>query len=87
MEVSDARRLKPLEGENRCLKKIVADLTLDITALEDVLSKNVVSPARRRRESWQLARFSHRSAACRRTAATRPGPLLPPDSPPSISPA
>ena len=40
MSVSDARRLKALEEENRRLKQIVANLTLDNTALKDVLSKN-----------------------------------------------
>ena len=39
MEVSDAKRLKQLEDENRRLKRIVADLTLDNTALKDVVSK------------------------------------------------
>ena len=39
MEVSDARRLKSLEEENRKLKRIVADLTLDITMLKDINSK------------------------------------------------
>lgn len=39
MEVSDARRLKTLEDENRKLKRIVADLTLDITMLKDINSK------------------------------------------------
>lgn len=40
MEVSEARRLRTLEDENRRLKRIVADQALDITALKDVLSKN-----------------------------------------------
>ena len=40
MEVSEARRLRALEDENRCLKKLVADLALDNAALKDVLSKN-----------------------------------------------
>jgi putative transposase len=40
MTVSDAKRLKALESENSRLKRIVADLTLDNTALKDVLSKN-----------------------------------------------
>lgn len=40
MTVSDAKRLKALEEENRKLKRIVADLTLDNTTLKDVLSKN-----------------------------------------------
>ncbi len=39
MEVSDARRLKALEDENRRLKSLVADLTLDNQALKLVASK------------------------------------------------
>jgi len=39
MEVSDARRLKQLEDENRRLREAVADLTLDNQALKLVLSK------------------------------------------------
>ena len=39
MEVSDARRLKVLEDENRRLKKLVADQALDIQILRDVNSK------------------------------------------------
>lgn len=39
MEVSDARRLKSLEDENRRLKKLVADQALDIQILRDVNSK------------------------------------------------
>jgi len=39
MEVSDAKRLKQLEDENRRLKKLVADLTLDKEALKDVLGR------------------------------------------------
>ena len=39
MDVSDAQRLRQLEDENRRLKRIVADQTLDIVALKDVLSK------------------------------------------------
>lgn len=40
MSVSDVKRLKALEAENRRLKGIVADLTLDNTALKELLSKN-----------------------------------------------
>lgn len=40
MEVSDAKRLKAVEDENRRLKKLVANQALDIQALKDVLSKN-----------------------------------------------
>ena len=39
MEVSEARRLKSLEEENRRLKRIVADQALDIQMLKDVNSK------------------------------------------------
>jgi putative transposase len=44
MEVSDARRLRALEDENRRLKHIVADLTLDNQALKALSSKNFLSP-------------------------------------------
>ena len=44
MDVSDARRLRTLEDENRRLKQIVADLTLDNQALKAVNSKNYLSP-------------------------------------------
>jgi putative transposase len=40
MDVSDARRLRQLEDENRRLKKIVADQALDIEALKAVASGN-----------------------------------------------
>ncbi len=40
LEVNEARRLKSLEDENARLKRIVAELTLDKMALQDVLSKN-----------------------------------------------
>ena len=39
LEVSEARRLRQLEDENRRLKQIVADLTLDNQALKTVLAK------------------------------------------------
>ena len=39
MDVTDARRLKQLEEENRRLKHMVADQALDIQALKAVLGK------------------------------------------------
>ena len=39
MEVSDAKRLRQLEDENRRLKQIVANQTLEIQAIKGVLSK------------------------------------------------
>ena len=41
MGVSELRRLKQLEDENRQLKRLVADLTLDKQMLQDVLSKKL----------------------------------------------
>ena len=39
LEVNEARRLRDLEDENRKLKRLVADLSLDKMALEEVLKK------------------------------------------------
>ena len=39
MDVTEARRLKELEDENRRLKKLVAEQALDIQMLKDVNSK------------------------------------------------
>jgi putative transposase len=39
LNVSEARRLKQLEGENARLKKLLADSMLDNAALKDLLSK------------------------------------------------
>ncbi len=48
MDVSDAKRLKALEDENAKLKKLLADSLLDNSALKELLSKNMVTPAARR---------------------------------------
>jgi len=40
MTVSDLKRLKAMEAENRRLKQIVADQALDNHALKELLSKN-----------------------------------------------
>jgi putative transposase len=40
MEVSGAKRLRALEDENRRLKQLVADLSLDNEALTTVIRKN-----------------------------------------------
>jgi putative transposase len=44
LEVSEMRRLRQLEEENRRLKSIVADQALDLRALKDVLAKNGNGP-------------------------------------------
>jgi putative transposase len=41
LDVSEARRLKSLEDENRRLKKLLAESVLDNAALKDLLGKNV----------------------------------------------
>ena len=41
LDVSEARRLKSLEDENRRLKKLLAEAMLDNSALKDLLGKNV----------------------------------------------
>jgi putative transposase len=40
MEVSEAQRLRALEDENRRLKQLVADLSLDKEALKGIVRKN-----------------------------------------------
>ena len=40
MEVSDARKLKALEDENRKLKKLLAESMLDVSTLREMLGKN-----------------------------------------------
>lgn len=39
LQVSEAKRLRQLEEENRKLKKLVADLSLDKQTLQDLLSR------------------------------------------------
>ena len=40
MEVSEARKLKVLEEENRKLKKLLAEQMLDNSTLKEMLGKN-----------------------------------------------
>ena len=40
MEVSDVRKMRQLEGENRRLKTMVAEQALDFQALKAINSKN-----------------------------------------------
>jgi len=43
MEVSEAARLKALEDENAKLKRLLADTMLDMSAMRELLAKNVWS--------------------------------------------
>jgi putative transposase len=40
MQKAEVRRLKALEDENRRLKKLVADLSLDVAMLKDVAGRS-----------------------------------------------
>src|SRR5690606_16426851 len=46
--VAELRRLRQLEEENRKLKQLVADLSLDKVMLQDVLLKKALRPAQRK---------------------------------------
>ena len=41
MEASDVRRLRELEDENAKLKRMYADLALEVTALKDVIARKL----------------------------------------------
>ena len=41
MEASDVRRLRELEDEKAKLKRMYADLALEVTALKDVIAKKL----------------------------------------------
>jgi putative transposase len=40
MDISDAKKLKALEDENRRLKKLLAETALDAATLKELLAKN-----------------------------------------------
>ena len=72
MGVEEIRRLKQLEEENRKLKQLVADLSLDKLMLQDVLSKNS--------KPWLSAGFgtrSRRAVRGKRTAGLSCASALP----------
>ena len=52
LEVSEAKRLKALEDENKKLKKLLAESMLDVATLKEMLGKNVWS-APSVQGSWQ----------------------------------
>lgn len=52
MEVQDARKLKQLEEENKRLKELVADLSLD-KRRSRICSQKLVKPADKRRTAKQ----------------------------------
>lgn len=49
MEATDVVRLRQLEDENARLKRVVANQTLEIDAIRDLLAKNFPGPQRAKR--------------------------------------
>ena len=45
MEASDIKRLKEFEAENRRLKQMYANLSLENEALKDILEKKILGPS------------------------------------------
>jgi hypothetical protein len=72
MDVSDAKRLRALEDENRKVKKLLAEPMLDQAALKELLTKN--GRPRRKREAVahlrNIRQMSERRA-CTLVAADR----------------
>ncbi|MFZ3326758.1 MAG: IS3 family transposase [Methylocella sp.] len=73
MDVSDAKRLRSLEDENRKLKKLLAESMLDQAALKELLNKKMVGPAAKREAVAHLRNALQMSErrACNLIAADR----------------
>jgi transposase InsO family protein len=73
MDVSDAKRLRSLEDENRKLKKLLAESMLDQAALKELLTKKMVRPAAKREAVAHLRNVLQMSErrACTLVAADR----------------
>src|SRR4029434_392019 len=69
MEVSDAKKLRALEDENRRLKTLVADLTLDNQMLKAVVQRKWESPWLPRTAARARGRESAAEDAGRRSHA------------------
>ncbi|MBN9597823.1 MAG: IS3 family transposase [Afipia sp.] len=60
MEISEARKLKALEEENRKLKKLLAESMLDVSTLKEMLGKKLLTPSLRRRAvTWAVSEKSY----------------------------
>ncbi|HEX2593598.1 MAG TPA: IS3 family transposase [Rhizomicrobium sp.] len=73
MDVSDAKRLRSLEEENRKLKKLLAETMLDQAALKELLGKKMVGPVAKREAVAHLRNVMQMSErrACLLVAADR----------------
>nr|WP_275691292.1 IS3 family transposase [Klebsiella pneumoniae] len=59
MEASDIKKMKDLEDENRRLKQMFADLSLECRALKDIIEKKPLKPAiKRELVSYLTAQFA-----------------------------
>jgi len=79
MDVSDARKLKALEEENRKLKKLLAETVLDAATLKEMLTKKLLTPrARRLAVSWAIEGkdYSQRRACGLVASSRRPTAML-----------
>ncbi|MEB7861652.1 integrase core domain-containing protein [Raoultella ornithinolytica] len=73
MEASDIKKMKDLEDENRRLKQMFADLSLECRALKDVIEKKPLKPAiKRELVSYLTAQFAMSlRQACRTLSLSR----------------
>ena len=67
MKVEEAKRLKKLEQENKRLKKLVADLTLD----KDILKEALDGKYRARRSDGKRSNTSTKRRMCRSVGLVR----------------
>jgi len=66
IEASDIKRLKELEGENRKLKQMFADLSIEQRIVKDILEKTVKPAIKRERVEYVRKQFELRLIlACR----------------------
>ncbi|OWP45187.1 hypothetical protein CEG93_04825 [Raoultella ornithinolytica] len=78
MEASDIKKMKDLEDENRRLKQMFADLSLECRALKDVIEKSFkTSDKARTRRLSDLAIYGEHSPGMQDVIAEQDGVLLP----------
>ncbi len=59
MEVSDARKLRSLEGENAKLKKLFAESIMDVSTLKEMLGKTSEAGSRRKAVDWAMTEMGY----------------------------
>jgi putative transposase len=78
MEASDIRKMKGLEDENRRLKQMFADLSLECGALKNVIEKGLKPATKRELASYLTAQFTMSlRQACRTLSLSSDGVFLP----------